>query len=392
MKLLYLGGLQSVHLRRWLRYFVAQGHEVHVLTPPSDRISAPGVQVHVRRYIRTRVPFVDYAANAAILPPQVLRFRGLIRRLRPDLVHVHYLNDAALISALARVRPLVFTAWGSEVLENASGSTLLRRRGSTVLRRMLSFSLGRADLITCDAVHVKRALIALGADASKIVLVYFGTDTDLFHPTKRDPALRARLGLDRGPTIISTRLLDPIYDVNTLVAAFPNVLARHPSARLVIGGTGPEHVRLQDLARSLGITPAVRFVGWISEQDMPRYLASCDVYVSTALTDGGIAASTAEAMACGLPVVVTGVADNREWVQNGIHGFVVPPRDPVVLASRIISLLDDGHERVRLGQNGRALIKERNNFATEMSRMAEYYRGLVVQGHQEDGPEAAGVA
>lgn len=384
MTLLYVGNLGSVHVRRWLRFFVDQGHEVHLLTPPADGIPAPDVHVHVWRSIRTRLGPLDYAVNTALLAPRVLRFRALARQIQPDLVHAHYLNDAALIAALAGARPLVVTAWGSDVLINP--------RESPLLRLMLSIILRRADLVTCDAAHLKRALVALGADASKVALIYFGTDTTLFHPAKRDPALRAHLGINGAPTVISIRSLEPLYDVGTLIAAFRAVLARHPLARLVIGGTGSQEARLREAARSLGIAHAVRFAGWIPEHELPRHLASCDVYVSTAVSDGGIAASTAEAMACALPVIVTDVGDNREWVEDGVHGFVVPAKDPVALASRIVALLEHGDERMRLGRNGRALIEGRNNWATEMSRMAEHYRDLISKARNRERLGEAGGA
>jgi len=380
VRLLYVGNLRSVHVQRWLRFFAERGHEVHLLTPPAGGTPAPRMHVHVGRSLRTGRRALDYVANAALLAPRVLRFRALVRRIRPDIVHAHYLNDAALVAALARARPLVATAWGSDVLINARESPLLRAVVSIILRR--------ADLVTCDATHVKRALVGLGADPSKVALVYFGTDTALFHPARRDPALRAQLALDGGPAVISIRSLEPVYDVGTLIAAFPAVLARHPSARLVIGGAGSEEARLRQAARSLGIAQAVRFVGWIPEHDLPRYLASCDVYVSTALSDGGLAASTAEAMACGLPVIVTDVGDNAEWVQEGVQGFIVPPKDPSALAWRLASLLERGEERARLGRSGRALIEERNNWTAEMHRMEEYYRNLIARGVPAQGRPA----
>ena len=384
MTLLYVGNLMSVHVQRWLRFFVGQGHEVHLLTPPAEGIPAPDIHVHMWRSVRTRLRPFDYAANTVLLAPRVLQFRALVRRIQPDLVHAHYLNDAAFIAALAGARPLVVTAWGSDVLINP--------RESTVLRAMVSLILRKADLVTCDAAHVKRALVALGADASKVALIYFGTDTTLFHPAKRDPALREQLGLDNAPAVVSVRSLEPVYDVATLIAAFPAVLARCPSARLVIAGTGSEQAKLREAARSLRIDHAVRFVGWVQEQELPRLLASCDVYVSTALSDGGIAASTAEAMACALPVIVTDVGDNREWVQDGVHGFLVPARDPAALAARIVSLLELRDDRVRLGRNARTLIEERNNWTTEMSRMAKVYRDLASRARKPEKVERAGGA
>jgi glycosyltransferase involved in cell wall biosynthesis len=377
MRLLYVGDLRSIHLQRWLRYFAAQGHDVHVVTPKGGA-APPGVRVRAQLHVRAHAPILSYAANAAVLLPRTLWFAHLVRQVQPDIIHVHYLNDAGFTAALAGVRPLILTAWGSDVVINPKQSRLLRA--------MVAFMLRRADLVTCDADHVRRALVELGAQPGKVALVYFGTDTEKFHPGKRDPGLRASLGIDRGPSIISIRTLDPLYDVSTLLRAFPDVHARYPSSTLVIGGIGPDAARLGQMAHDLGIASAVRFVGWIPEDELARYLASCDVYVSTALSDGGIAASTAEAMACGVPVVVTDVGDNRDWVSDGINGFVVPARDPSALAAKIIPLLDDKAERLRLGQNGRALIEQKDNWVVEMSKMAAYYRQLAAAGL----PETAG--
>jgi glycosyltransferase involved in cell wall biosynthesis len=123
----------------------------------------------------------------------------------------------------------------------------------------------------------------------------------------------------------------------------------------------------------------VKFIGFIQNDKLPEYLNSMDVYVSTSLSDAGIAASTAEAMACGLPVIVTDVADNRVWVEDGVNGFVIPVKDPKLLAERVIHLLKNEDIRRRFGNISRKVIEERNNYYKEMAKMEEIYKKLVEE-------------
>ena len=178
------------------------------------------------------------------------------------------------------------------------------------------------------------------------------------------------------------RALDPIYDIGTLLAAIPTVTQSVPETRFVIVGDGPQRSELEQLADSLGVTSLVRFVGRLSDKDMVRYAASASVYVSTSLSDGGLAASTAEAMACGVPPVVTDFGDNASWVNHGVTGFLFPCSDAATLSARLIEVLSDQDLARRLGVGARHTIVERNNVDTEMQKVEEIYRSLSRRGHQ----------
>jgi glycosyltransferase involved in cell wall biosynthesis len=155
------------------------------------------------------------------------------------------------------------------------------------------------------------------------------------------------------------------------------VLKEIPESKFVIAGEGLEQRRLKDLAESLDISNSVKFVGFIPNDELPEYLNTMDVYVSTSLSDAGIAASTAEAMACGLPVIVTDVADNIDWVEDGDNGFVIPVKNPKVLAEKIIYLLKNENIRKKFGKSGRKIIEERNNYYKEMEKMENIYEKLM---------------
>jgi len=301
----------------------------------------------------------------------MLQFKRLIKNIAPDIIHAHYIMETTLLGAASRFHPFVVTAWGSDVL--------IAPQESKVSRRMANFVLKRADLITTDGEHMKEPLIALGADPEKIKLIYFGVDTQKFKPRRKDEELGKELGILNSPTVISLRRFEPVYDVESLIKAVPLVLKELPEAKFLFIEKGSEETSLKELAKSLGVADGVRFPGWVPAYRLPQYIALSDVYVSTSLSDAGLAASTAEAMACGLPVVITDFGDNGTWVKDGVNGFLVPLKDPDALAARIACLLQDEGLRQRFGRVNRQIIEERNNWEIEMGKINKLYEGLIAK-------------
>jgi len=338
-------------------------------TMPGEPI--PGIDRRIFRSFRTGLAAIDLAMNGAAFPLRVRRFRQIIHETRSDLLHVHYVDDAAVAAVATDFRPLVVTAWGSDVL--------LRPR---LLRGMIRYVLRRADLITCDAEHMQRALVGQGAEPERVRIVGFGTDTEQFRPRPNDPTPTGSSDRVRPVIVISLRTLKPIYDIETLITAAPTILRRFPQVIFRIAGAGPCREALQSQAVRLGVAANVQFLGQVAPEHLPRVLADADLYVSTALADGGIAASTSEAMACGLPVVITDVADNRRWVNDGVNGLLIPGRDPAALADRILRLVQDPEECQSLGEAARRTIVERNDWATEMGKMEKLYQECLKGARQ----------
>lgn len=361
MKLCYLANARSVHTQKWVRYFAEKGHDTHLISV--ERYDIPNVTLHQLRPL-------NHVPRAVVFAGLMMQIRKFLKRIEPDLLHAHYASSYGFWGALTRVHPFVFTAWGTDVLIDPTRSKFKKWKVRYVLKR--------ADLVTSDARHVIDRLVQLGCDEQKIRLVCFGVDTERFRPDARDENLKSELGLpSESSLIISTRNLDPGYDVESLIRAVPLVLENVPQTRFLVFGDGEQRSYLVELARSLGVENAVRFLGFIPNLEIPRYFASVDAYVSTALSDAGIAGSTAEAMASGLPVVITDVADNRNWIKDGEGGFLVPPSDPPLLAERITYLLQDQTVRRSFGAVNRKVIQERNEYRTQMELMERLYEELL---------------
>jgi len=367
VKLCYLADASSIHTQRWVKYFADVGHEVHVISQKPFGANPPtNVSLHLLQPLKVGSTTI----KGANLPFQILQIHQNIRRLKPHLLHAHDALGYGFWGALCRFHPFVITPWGSDVVVSPGKSWFFKWS--------VQFALKNADFLTCDADHLVGTLTALGANPNKIQVIYFGVDTKKFAPAAPDGNLRARLGIAaNAPVVISLRHLNPIYDIESLVRAAPLVLEKIPDARFIIAGNGTLRFQLEQLATALGIAEQLKFVGAIPNHELPDYLTLSDVYVSTSLSDGGLAASTAEAMACALPVIITDFGDNRQWVTDGKGGFLIPLRNPAVLADKIVYLLENAETRRQFGAFNRQVILERNDYYTEMAKVERIYQNLL---------------
>ena len=366
MRICFVADAADIHTQRWAGYFANRGDDVHVISFDKPSEDLENINLHVLRTVGITITILKYTIN----PLYVLKqFKKLIKEIEPDIIHGHSIRDHTIIAALTGFHPFVVTAWGSDVL--------IHPKESIVMKYAVPFTLRRADVITCDGANSKDAMIGMGIEDEKIKMIYHGIDTKKFDPSHKDKNIVNEFGIFDSPTVLSTRRLGPIHDVGTLIRAVPLVLEDIPDAKFIIVGDGEQKECLMDLAKSLDIFDATRFVGWIPNDKMPQYLASVDVYVSTSLSDSGLAAGTAEAMACGLPAVITDFGDNRKWVEDGVNGFTVPLKDPKSLAEKIIYLLQNKDVRMEFGRRNRQLIEDRSNHYKEMEKMRNIYIDLV---------------
>lgn len=367
MKLCFLGDAGCIHTQRWVNYFNRPGYQVHLIS--TRAWSGPAVNPEVKIHLLTdlpRLPFVSYRVSCQVnLFLFAWQVRRLVARIKPDILHAHYLADYGFWGATSGFHPLVATAWGSDVL--------ITPRESWFNRWLVSLVLKKSDRLTCDGENLVRTMIDLGAKPEKIELVYFGVDLDEFsrrrQPTRPDPVGRL--------TVFSFRNLYPLYDLATLIRAVPLVLRQTPEVRFVIGGDGPERAHLVQLAGQLGVAKEVEFIGRIDHAELPGRLASADIYVSTSKSDGGVSVSALEAMASELPLILTDIGDNRQWIQDGVNGYLFPVGNEQVLAARIIDLSTDQAKRSRFAQANRRLVAERADFEKEMAKIERLYQNLL---------------
>lgn len=400
MKICYVGDGVSLHMKRWANYFARRGHEVHLCSNRFVGGYAKEIHLHslakfgqsaqwpnesgVRESILpipARRLFGDPRVNALILvlstALMIPGFRSFIRNLDPDILHAHYATDYGFLAAMTGFHPFVLTVWGSDMLID----TLKSKIHSHAVRRALA----GADLITYDGPVMDMRIFSYMGDARKCHRISHGVDTAQFRPGLASESLRKELGIAGCPVVISTRKFSPIYDVETLVRAIPLVLRELPSAKFILAAVGEEEQFIRSLARTLGVSSSVRFVGWIPHGSLPSYLGLADVFVSTSLSDSGGSVSVLEAMACGLAAIITDILDNKEWVKDGENGYLIPVKSPRILAERICLLLKNEKTRARMGELSRRIVQQRAEHRTEMRKMEKLYEDLVIKVQCKNG-------
>ncbi len=364
MKICYVGDGASIHTQRWVNYFARKGHGVHLicwkLMPGYDE----NIHIHSLTRVAPKIWTVSQYLSALLW---IFQTRRLVKKIKPDIVDGHFITVYGFLAACSGFHPLVVSAWGSDVL--------IYPKRNFLFRSITKYALRKADLVAFNSELARKELIELGTKPEKLVFFRRGVDTQQFSPQGRNQQFKEQFGISGMPTVISIRNLKPIYNVEMLIKAIPLILKQAPETKFVIAGDGEQRGVLTNLANSLGILGAVRFVGWVSHDELPKYLASSDIYVTTSLSDSS-PLSLQEAMACGLASVVTDIPANRDWIKNGENGFLVPISDIEMLANKIVYLIKNDQIREEFGKTNRQIIQETAERATEMAKMERVYEAL----------------
>lgn len=346
MRVLYAGPVDSVHLRRWVSASVAAGDEVAVC---SFGRSECEVKVDLLR------TFGLGKAGYLLGVPQLKR---VVQQFRPDVVHAHYLTSYGALAALAGIHPLLVTAWGSDLLPVPTTTAVHRWAARQAVQN--------ADVVTVVAAHMKDAAVRLGADANRIETVIFGPDLQLFGPKSTPP--------DHGvPVVICTRNFDDIYRVDTLITALADLKAKGRQFHCRLIGDGPRRRQLERLARQLAVASAIVFLGRRPPSEIAHELGSADIFVSPAISDGNNVSLT-EALACGTFPIATDIPANRQWLEDGVTGFLFPPGDARALARALETAFDSPQLRRHARSRNLEVVRQNANWETQVLKMRGLYR------------------
>jgi glycosyltransferase involved in cell wall biosynthesis len=267
-------------------------------------------------------------------------------------------------------------SWGSDVLADADKDEFWRW--------ITCYTLRRSDrlLCDCDAVRTKAENLT-GYPAQRIVQFPWGVDLEAFvaNPALND--IRSELGWKDAYVVLSTRSWEPIYGIDVILSAFEKAHSREPRMRLILLGSGSLSPQVESFIRWRQLTDAVYMPGIVDSQAVPYFYGAADVYISSTHSDG-TSVSLLEAMASGLPVIVTDIPANREWVQLGVNGWLAADGDAEQFARLL--LLAAGlspEDRRRMASENRRIVEERADWRRNFEKLLEAYRSLEAEGHNE---------
>ena len=383
LRIAVVGDLDSIHTLRWLRAFAARGHEMHAVSFYRPRGDVPaGVTLHVLREgaagsrdaSRTVQGLRRFVPAWLIRPLHGARYlraglRQTLRHIAPDIVHAHFVVEYGFYSALAGLKPLVVSAWGSDVY-------LAPRNPLTNL--IARWTLRHAALVTGSDPAMLSALRRLGVSDERVHLVRIGAlEEGFFDP---QPVSVNTGGAGTPPTVISTRALEPLYNVETVLRAFSRARKHVPGAHLLMAHEGSQRAALGALAVELDLGDSVSFLGRLTPEQMRDALSMAQVYVSVPSSDS-MPASTMEAMARGCFPVVSDLPSQDGFIEHGVTGLRVTAGDVPTLALALQRALVDATLRHGAVAANRATVEAEGRLSDQVVRLEEALRPLLSDTH-----------
>ena len=290
-----------------------------------------------------------------------------VRARKIQLIHAHefYMNAVgAAISMLTGI-PLVVTVHGK--------SYYPEKRRRCLVYRMIA---ARAAGLVAVSRDLKKFLCqTTGVFPEQVQIIYNGVNTERFVERPRDPTRLDHLGIPRDSFIVGA--VGNLYRVKGhihLIRAAKIVCQKYPKTHVVILGRGDQKDNLLAEAGRLGIENYIHLLGYCD--DVSNWLTEMDVFTLPSLSEG-LPLSLLEAMAMGIPTIVTAVGGMQEVVCDGQTGCIVPPGDPEALARKILYLLESQSQAEELGRAGQRRVLQHFSLCQMVNQYRDLYKKVL---------------
>jgi glycosyltransferase involved in cell wall biosynthesis len=281
---------------------------------------------------------------AVVLPPAI---RRVYRATGFDLLRVHSLRYIGPAALAAR------SWYGVDVPVVAHHHHLDPSRLNRVIEGPVMRAVER--VIVGSEFARRQAVEQLGVPAERFAVVPYGVDRTL-SPGPRSEALARRLGVAGAPVVLFLGSLEPRKNLGFLLEVWQDVVRTRPDARLVVAGGGRLHAELRGRARALGLESSVVFPGHVPAAEKLEYYRLADMLVFPSTMEG-FGLVVAEAMSCGLPVLVSDRGSLPELVVPAAGGLLADPSDRSAFVRGILTLLGDPAIRRRFGTANRERVE-----------------------------------
>lgn len=358
MKIAILAPSKSIHTHKWALYYKKKGIEVKVYTFDNHYSEANAKEVDTVRLPMLLPGKISYLTAVSHL-------KRMLNEWKPDILHSHFISSYGLVGTLSKYQPHFTSVWGKDIF--------VFPKQNIVNRKLVELTLSKAAAI-CSTSHVMAKETNLYTNRP-IYVTPFGVDLNLFYPSDITKEL------DEEIIIGTVKALEDKYGIGDLIRAFAEFRKHYPTSKLLIAGDGPQRQEYEELTRSLGIEEETTFTGRIPNTEVPELIRKMTIFAVPSTEDSesfGVAA--VEAMACGIPVVVSNVGGLPEVVIEGRTGLIVDKNRPDQLAASFNKLASDPELRKQMGQNGVAHVKSLYDWEQNAEYMLSLYEKHLVRG------------
>ena len=325
----------------------------------------------LKRYVYLLAPFMVLSG--------IFHLCRLHRKHHFDVIHTFWLLPngfiGAVVSQLCQV-PLMVALRGSDIFIS---------KQNPVFRAIARWTLKHAAMVTSVTPAFFPDLEDFGVLKGKRRLIPNGSHPNLFPvpPSARLSALRQHLSIPENNLIVFALgriVLKKGFDI--LIQALSSVREKVPNVTLVIGGDGTDLERLKTLAEEFSVSESIRFPGTVSRTDVPAYFHLCDIFTLPAIFDpkgnvDGCPNVILEAMACGKPVVASGISGIPVVVKDNETGILVEEKNVTQLVQALVALLTDKPKRKQFGRAGQQRILNELTWDKVIEQIKDVYQHSV---------------
>lgn len=361
-KICYLADASNPHVKKWCRFFLNKGYEIHVISLNGGEID--GVKVHnfqtdVNK-LRNKSIFkkFNYLDNLG-------EIKKLVNEIKPDFLHAQYASSYGFIGSLVGYHPYVLSVWGTDIYDFP--------RGGIIQKNIIKYNFKKADYIFSNSVDMARE--ANIYTKKKVYITYFGVDMENFRPDKSYHD-------DNYFTFGIVKSLEKKYGITYLIKAYEDLYKKYSGEingrklRLLIGGNGQEKDALMEQAKSSGVGNSIEFLGRVKPELLRPTYNSLDVAVFPSLREG-FGVSAIEAESCEVPVIITRVGGHPESVDEGRSGIIVESKSSEELMKAMEELMLDDEKRLAMGKYARTFVEDNYKFENNFEDISNIYNKIL---------------
>ena len=299
MKKLLIISTNTVHVLNYINLINSYFNDILFITDvKNDQL----------KYGNLRTIYTEFSIKKPLLFYKSIGIiRKAIKEFNPTIIHSHQITTNSLLTMLANKeiqKPILFTAWGSDILFTPSQGYLYRT--------MVRYILQNAEYFTSDSKYMGEVMSHIAGKPLNILIANFGIN------------ITESLKDEKQNIIYSNRQLMSFYRIDKIIKAFGKFVGKSnlDKWKLVIGAEGDEKEKLVALSDSLKISEYIEFVGWLEKEQNSYYYNIAKYYISIPESDA-TSISLLEAMAAGCIPILSDLPANREWVEDGVNGVIV---------------------------------------------------------------------
>ncbi len=366
MKVLYFTRDFNAHDQRFLTALAGTEHEVFLLRLENQPYTLKP------RQIPAGVAEVNWIGGNTLFKwsqtfSYVKDLKRVISQINPDVIHAGPVHICAYLVAISGYKPLVTMSWASDILYEVKFNHWLARAAR--------YAMKRTSVLVGDCQAVARKAQEYSFPQERIVLFPWGVDLRLFKPNNV-PYLRSEVGWQNEFVMLCLRSWEPVYGVDLVVKAFAKAAIEIPEMRLLLYGCGSQNDEIRSFISAHSLEERIFLGGKINNAELPAVYCSADVYLTAAHSDGS-SVSLMEAMACGLPAIVSNIPGNLEWVKPGKHGWVFPDGDVEALTTAMLDAFAQRKKLKEMSLAARKLAEEKADWKKNFQNLLGAYAMAV---------------